>query len=550
MKKTVYIIGHKNPDTDSVVAATAYARLKQILGYKEYVAARAGHLSPQTEYIFHRFKVPSPQYLPELVPKTAYYMSGECETVSENSSLWHAVHKMQNSADKVLPVVDEEGHYKALLHYNAFAQNVLGILNPEKEAAISTSISLIRDTLNAQPLIIKNENEIFKCTILVSASEIETFKEIINEHLSENIVVIAGDRREIQEYCISKGVRAIIMTSGMLFDKDLQEKAEKKGVSVLSSPYDTSATSMLIAYSTPVSVIADKSAPAVKRVDTVQKIRGLLRESPSRCLPVIDEKNCVIGLINESDLAHEPNVELILVDHNELSQAVEGCEHYRIQEIIDHHRLGNLSTKYPITFINRPVGSTATLVATLYRENRVSIPKEIAQLLLCGILSDTLILQSATTTDVDRKMAEYLSNITGLDVQTLGRDIITAGSHIGGRAASEVIHQDMKEYNDEKIKYTVSQIEVDNTDEIMKRKKEFLDELEFERRSHGALFSTLLVTDITKLSSIMFMVSDGNFWQQVDFPLQEDNVFYLKDVVSRKKQLIPMLSEQLEKISQ
>ena len=547
MKKTIYIIGHRNPDTDSVVAATAYARLKQLLGHKEYVAARAGHLSPQTEYIFHRFKVPSPQYIPDLLPKTAYYMSGQCETVSENASLWHAVHKMQNSADKVLPVVDEKGCYKALLHYNAFAQNILGILNPENEAAISTSIALIRDTLNAQPLIVKNENEIFKCTVLVSASEVDTFKAVINEHLSENIVVIAGDRREIQEYCIDKGVRAIITTAGMLFDKDLQDKAAKKGVSVLSSPYDTSATSMLIAYSTPVSVIADKTAPAVSRIDTVAKIRNILRESPSRCLPVVDDKNRVIGLINESDLAHEPNVELILVDHNELSQAIEGVEHYRIREIIDHHRLGNLSTKYPITFINKPVGSTATLVAGLYRENRVSIPKDMAEILLCGILSDTLILQSATTTDVDRKMAEYLSNITALDVQTLGHDIVTAGSHIGDRKASEVIHQDMKEYNDEKIKYTVSQIEVDNTNEIMSRKKEFLDELEFERRSHGALFSALLVTDITKLSSIMLMAGEDNFLQQIDFPIQEANVFYLKDVVSRKKQLIPMLSEQLEK---
>ena len=550
MKKTVYIIGHRNPDTDSVVAATAYARLKQLLGHKECVAARAGHLSPQTEYIFHRFKVAVPQYMPDLVPKTAFYMSGACETVSENASLWHAVHKMQDSADKVLPVVDENGCYKALLHYNAFAQNVLGILNPENEAAISTSIALIRDTLSAQPLILKKENEIFKCTVLVSASEIDTFKAVINEHLSENIVVIAGDRREIQEYCISKGVRAIITTSGMLFDKDLQEKAEKKGVSVLSSPYDTTSTSMLIAYSTPVSVIADKNSPAVGRLDTVQKIRSILRESPSRCLPVVDEANKVIGLINESDLAHEPNVELILVDHNELSQAVEGAEHYIIQEIIDHHRLGNLSTKYPITFINKPVGSTATLVAGLYRENRVSIPKDMAELLLCGILSDTLILQSATTTDTDRKMAEYLSNITGLDVKQLGSDIVTAGSHVGDRAAGEVIHQDMKEYNDEKVKYTVSQIEVDNTDEIMKRKKEFTDELEFERRSHGALFSALLVTDITKLSSIMLIAGDEKFVQQLDFPKQEENVFYLKDVVSRKKQLVPMLSEQLEKLGE
>lgn len=545
MKKTVYIIGHRNPDTDSIVAATAYARLKQLLGFNEYVAARAGKLAPQTEYIFNRFKVQAPQYIPDLLPKTAYYMSEECDTVDENSSLWHAAHKMQNSSAKILPLVDKNGCYKALLHYNAFAQNILGILNPENEAAITTSVELIKNTLGAQPLILKNENKIFKGTVLVSAAELDTFKAQLNEHLSENVIVIAGDRKNIQEYCIEMGVKALVITSGFLLDKDLQAKAEKKGVSVLSSPFDTSATAMLIVYSTPVSIIADKNAPAVHEMDTVQKIRPLLQESPSRSLPVVDDYNKVIGLISENDLINEPNVEVILVDHNELSQAVEGVEHYIIKEIIDHHRLGNLSTKYPITFINKPVGSTATLVTGLYRENRVSIPKDMAELLLCGILSDTLILQSGTTTDVDRKTAEYLSNITGLDIKQLGNDIVSAGSHIGNRAVTEVIHQDMKEYNDDKIKYTVSQIEVDSTDEVMKRKKEFLDELEIERRSHGGLFAALLVTDITKLSSIMLIASDEKFLPSLKLPKNENQVYYLKDVVSRKKQLIPLLSEQI-----
>jgi len=190
MKKTVYVIGHKNPDTDSVVSAAAYAHLKQNLGNKGCRAARAGKLAPQTEYILNRFKVTFPEYIPDLLPKVSYYMQEKCNTVSEYTSLWTAVSKMETSHSKVLPVVDAKGKYKSLLHYNAFAQNVLKILNPEKEAAVTTSIGLIHETLNAQPIILKNPEEIFKCTILVGAAQFSTFQTLLDEHKSENIVVI------------------------------------------------------------------------------------------------------------------------------------------------------------------------------------------------------------------------------------------------------------------------------------------------------------------------------------------------------------------------
>ncbi len=549
MKKKVYIIGHRNPDTDSVVAAASYARLKQALGQQEYIAARAGKMAPQTEYIFNRFKVSIPEYIPDLLPKVGYYMNGSYETVNEYTPLWNAVAKMEAANFKVLPVVDKNGKYTSLLHYNAFAQNVLKMLNPEKEAAISTSIRLITDTLSAQPIMIHEEDTIFKCAILVAASQFDSFTEMCNVHLPENLVVIAGDRRDVQEYCIDKKIRCLVISSGFVLDKELRSKAEQNGVSVLISPYDTSSTAMLIVYSTPVSAIADPSVRAVKESDLVRNIRPILQHSPSRCLPVINDAQKLIGIISESDLIQEANIETIMVDHNEITQAVEGIENYKIQEVIDHHRLGNLSTRYPITFINKPVGATSTLIANLFRENRVSIPKEIASILLCGILSDTLTLQSSTTTYTDRETAEYLSNITNLDIQTLGNDIVSAASRIGGRAANEVIYQDMKEYSEEGSNFTVSQIEVDNPEELIIRKDEFLSELEIERRTRKTLFCALMVTDITKLTSLLLVSADSRFVQVISFPKQEDGVYVLKDIVSRKKQLIPLLSEQVEKLS-
>lgn len=546
MKKTVYIFGHKNPDTDSIVSATAYARLKQLQGHENYKAARAGHFNPQTDYIFKKFKVQSPKYIPSLTPRVEYYMEDECKVVDENKSVWAAIAEMDTAHLRALPVVDKDGKYKALLHYSAFAQQLLSILNPENQVSIATSIDLIIKTMNAQPLIVHNKDEIFKSTILVGAASDKTFSKMLDEHKSENIIVITSDREKIYEACIERKVKLLIITSGYMLSKELKEKAQKNGVSVIMSPYTTSDTVMMIAYSTPVSFMADPDIKPVRPEDTISKIRQVLQDSPIRRLPVVDANNKVIGIISEHDLTNEPNIQIILVDHNELSQAVEGIENYKIQEVIDHHRIGPLSTTYPITFINKPIGSTSTLIATLYQEQKVPIPKDIASLLLCGILSDTLMLQSTTTTDIDRQTAEYLSNITDLDIQTLGLEILTAGSRIKGRTATEVIHQDMKEYREEKAIYTVSQIEVGNLKEILDRKKEFLSELEIERRANKAIFAALLVTDITQLSSILLMSTDENFKQFVTFPPLENDIYFLKDVVSRKKQLIPLITEQVE----
>lgn len=546
MEKTIYVIGHKNPDTDSVAAAVGYAALKNLLGYSNYKAARAGHLNPQTAYIFDKFKLTRPEYIPDLIPKVKYYMPKEFQTVDESVAVWDALSRMESSGFRVLPVVDKDGKYKALLHYSGFAQSILTVLNPEKTHPLSTSIELIQKTLNAQPIILNDTvSEIKKYSILVGSSSLESFEQHLKSRATENIVVIASNREDLLKLTIENNVKLLILTSGFVLNKELRQLAEKHNVSVISSPYSTSPTSMLIAYSMPVSVIADKDILPVHPNDSISKIQSTLKLSPCRYLPVVDENEKVIGIISEHDLVLEPNIEVVLVDHNEISQAVSGIENYKITEVIDHHRIGTLSTKYPITFINKPVGSSSTLIANLYREYRVSIPKEIASLLLCGILSDTLVLQSATTTDIDREAAEYLSSITNLEVKELGNEIILAGSKIKGRNATELIHQDMKEYSEGNVSYLISQIEVGNTKEILDRKKEFLSELQIERRSQKALFAGILVTDITQLSSILLLDADDNFKQFITFPKLEENIYFLQGVVSRKKQLVPLITEQV-----
>ncbi|MCQ2576118.1 MAG: putative manganese-dependent inorganic diphosphatase [Treponema sp.] len=550
MEKTVYIIGHKNPDTDAIVSAVAYAKLKNLLGLENYKAARAGHLNPQTSYIFEKFGVPRPEYLPDLVPKVQYFMQNKVETIEETTSVWESIARMEKTENRVMPVVDKDGKYLSLLHYSGFAKGVLTILNPEKKHRFSTNISLIQKTLNAQPIIVSGDaDKNFKASIHVASSSIETFKKRLEAHAAEDIVVIASDRADIHRICIEHKVKLLITTSNCVISKEDKALAEANGVSVIVSPYSTSPTSMLIAYSMPVSVMGDTEIKTVHINDTVSKIKEILRDAHCKYLPVMDDNNRVSGIISEHDLMKEPNIEVILVDHNEISQAVEGIEHYTIQEVIDHHRIGSIPTKNPITFINRPVGSTSTQIAEMFQKYRIPIPKEIASLLLCGILSDTLILQSATTTDLDRDFAEYLSTITDLDIQEIGNEILIAGSNISGRTAEDLVLQDLKEYTEGKIAYTASQIEVGSTKEVIQRKAEFLEKLAIERQSRKALFSCLMVTDISSLNSILIIDCDPKFQQFITFPKQEENVYFLQGIVSRKKQLIPLLTEQVVKYS-
>ena len=547
MEKTVYVIGHKNPDTDSVVSAVAYAELKRAQGMREARAARAGAVNPQTEYIFDRFGLALPEFLPDLVPKVEYYMNGPAATVADSTPLWEALSAMGQSELKALPIVDAEGRYVSLLHYGAFAQNILAKVNPRKKAVIPTSIGHLVKTIKAQPLLAFDEDVLFKARMVVAALETESFRSVIAADPPGNKVVLVGDREDVQRIAIEAGVRAVIVTSGHVVAKGLRELAEERRVSLLVSPYDTSSTALLVIYSTPVSTMGDESVRPILRSDWLKAARKAVAASPSRSVPVVDGDGRVVGLFTEGDLIRDPNIEVIMVDHNEFGQAVDGIENYRVLEVIDHHRLGSFSTKYPITFINRVVGSTSTMIASMYREQRVPLPRAIASVLLGGILSDTLVLRSATTTDADREIAEYLASITDLEIDELGRDIMGAASQAARRPADEVIRLDLKEYDASGLRFSVSQVEVSDNAEIMERRQEILAELASLRAEKGYYLAALMATDVTELTSILLIDADKDFLSLVSYPKDAEGVYVLKDILSRKKQLMPAIFELVEK---
>lgn len=547
MEKTVYVIGHKNPDTDSVVSAVAYAELKRALGLYEARAARAGAVNPQTEYLFDRFGLDLPEFLPDLVPKVEYYMNGPAETVRDTTPLWEALTAMGQAELKALPIVDGEGRYVSLLHYGAFAQNILTKINPRKKAVIPTSVGHLVKTIKAQPLLTFDEDSLFKARMVVAALETESFRSVIAADPPANKVVLVGDREDVQRIAIEAGVRVVVVTSGHVVAKGLRELAEERHVSLLVSPYDTSSTALLVIYSTPVSTMGDESVQPILRSDWIKAARKAIAASPSRSVPVVDGDGRVVGLFTEGDLIRDPNIEVIMVDHNEFGQAVDGIENYRILEVIDHHRLGSFSTKYPITFINRVVGSTSTMIAAMYREQRVPLPRKIASILLGGILSDTLVLRSATTTDADRETADYLASITDLEIAQLGHDIMGAASQAARRPADEVIRLDLKEYEASDLRFSVSQVEVSDNAEIMERRAEILAELASLRAEKGYYLAALMATDVTELTSLLLIDADKEFLALIGYPKDEEGVYLLKDVLSRKKQLMPAIFELVEK---
>ena len=263
MNDTVYVLGHKNPDTDSVVAATAYANLKRELGLKNCVAARAGKMNPQSEYVFERFGIPFPVFLPDLVPKVEYYLGNPPVTVDRGTALWEALSIMNQSGQKSLPIVDSDGRYRSMLHYSSFAQNILKKINPHKKAVVPTSLGRLQATIKAQPVCVFDPESQFRARILVAALETESFKRHLDAEARDSAIVIVGDREDVQRYAIESKVRALIISNGSLLDRSLKDLAEKNGVSVLVSPYDTSSTSLLVIYSTPVETMGDStSAPS------------------------------------------------------------------------------------------------------------------------------------------------------------------------------------------------------------------------------------------------------------------------------------------------
>ncbi|MDR2981543.1 MAG: putative manganese-dependent inorganic diphosphatase [Puniceicoccales bacterium] len=548
MESPTYIIGHKNPDADAICSAIAYAAYKEATGNPGCIPARCGNSNARIDAILHRFGVPLPQFIGDVTPRIANIMHREPYVCHIDGTCAEALEIFDNHSIRALPVVDNEKKLVGQISIFDLGQCFMPKPNrPQHTRPIHCSITNILQTLRGTPVVLFDENRIDDLYVRIAAMDVQSFGRVTfsGEIPIEQSVIVVGDRLDIQERAIEMGVRLIVVSGNLSVNAGIVHLAKEKGVSIINSPTDSASTAWLIRAANKISKVisTNTQVPQFSSQEKLAVIRRKLAVSTSLIDCVVDDEGHLIGIFSKSDLLKPIHTNLILVDHNELSQAVDGAAEVNILEVIDHHRLGNPPTQQPILFINRPLGSTCTIVADLFHANGLKPEPTIAGILMGGIISDTLHLQSPTTTARDAELLGWLSEITGVASQSLAETIFNAGSILRTSSPGNIISSDCKQYDEDGKRFSVSQVEELGFNVFWKKADELLDALENYRRENALLFSALLVTDINTQNSLLLVRGDADIVRSITYPARRENeIFDLPGIVSRKKQLIPYLT--------
>jgi manganese-dependent inorganic pyrophosphatase len=538
----VFVIGHRNPDTDSICSAIAYAELLRLQGWSNVRPARAGNINQQTEFILNELGVEAPRLLSDVHPRIKDVVTEAAITIDQSAPMSKAIELYHKHHIRMLPVVDEDCRPKGLLLLKRVSEIFLVPTEPERLRRVCASLASIQDCLQAEALNLCNETEVEEFNLYVGARQEATFECWVDEITPHLTILITGDRPEIQRIAIEAGVRLLIVSGQSEVDPDLLQLARRKGVSVLVSKYDTANCVLLTRMATPVGVLVEEDFIRADPNDLIDDLRNQLVHSKYPGAVVVDDEGRVTAVASKSHLIKDSPVKLVLVDHNELSQAVPGADKVEILEVIDHHRLGNFHTDMPIRFINQPLGSTCSLVSTLYRQTALDPSPQIAGLLLAGLLSDTVILKSPTTTDIDRNLVPWLEQLSGLKAEDFGNRLFSAGSPMASGASSrELILNDLKEYQVAERLLGLAQVEVVNFHSFHQRREELLAELQLFRQERGYDLAALLVTDIVMETSLLLAAGPVELPYIIDYPQVREHLYRLDGVLSRKKQLVPHL---------
>lgn len=538
----IYVIGHRNPDTDSICSALAYTQLRRLEGLSNVVAARAGNINHQTQFVLDALGVEVPELLTDVYPRVRDVVTEPAVSIHTEAPLSRAIELYHQHRIRMLPVVDDDGRAMALLLLKQATEFFLVPTEPARMRRIHASLQSIQSCLRAQACHLYEPERLDDFNLYVGARREESFRRWVDEIDPQRTLLITGDRPGIQQLAVDAGVRLLIVTGGSSIPQALIEQARRNNVSILVSDYDTANTVWLTRLATPVGVLAEKEFMVVKPGDLLDDLRLKLSHGQHAGAVVVDTRGRVAGVATKSHLIKSSPVKLVLVDHNELTQAVPGADKVEIIEVIDHHRLGNFHTDLPIRFINQPLGSTCSLVSTLFRQSGHQPDRTTAGLLLAGLLSDTVILKSPTTTEVDRQLVPWLEELSGLDHQEFGTRLFAAGSPMAsGVPARKLILADFKEYPSGDRLLGLGQVEVVNFHSLDQRQEELLADLEALRTEKDYLLAALLVTDIVMETSLLLTAGPGELPYIIGYPQRADNVYRLEGVLSRKKQLVPHL---------
>ena len=542
----ILVIGHKNPDTDAICSAIGYAEFKRRTGLPEAVAARCGDTNDRIDFVLNTFGLPAPKFVADVSPKISDVMQRKILSVRPDSTAAEALRLMDEKNLRILPVMDAENRCRGLLSLFKLSKFLFPAVSrhpgQQNSREVLSSLSSLARTLDGELVVGIDAEREDELILMIGAMGLESFAARLEKFPPEKSCVIVGDRWDIQNVAIREGVRVLIVTGGISVEPKTLESARKKNVSVITSPHDTATTASLCRAAVTVSHVLNEEFLCFRENAPLAAVRDEAMSSGYLAFPVLGSDGLMIGILSKTDFLKTVTRKLILVDHNELSQAVQGADEVEIIEIIDHHRIGALATQQPILFRNEPVGSTSTIVADCFFRHDVELPRAIAGLLLAGVVSDTLNLTSPTTTTRDVEILKKLEQISQVNAREFTEKLFASGSLLTLKPAPQAVTTDCKEYAENSIKFSVAQIEEIGFEQFWKRKDELLGALEDYRAKRAYHFSTLLVTDVATQSSLLLVVGDEKFIKRIDYPRLEPGIYELRDVVSRKKQLLPYLT--------
>lgn len=540
----ILVIGHRNPDTDSICAAIAYADFKRKTGVSNAIAARCGDINDRIDFVLRKFGVAPPRFVADVRPKVRDVMQHRVIEVTENTSAFEALEIMDQHNIRTLPILDDERHCRGLVSVFKMSKFFLpGHSRIQDTRRILTSLAHLKDVLHADAFGLQEPDKEEELVLMIGAMRMDSFEKRLERYDPSKILLIAGDREDIQLYAIEKRIRVMVITGGLKVSPGIRALAEANGVSILVSEHDSATTAMLCRAAVSVKHIRTEHFLYFNEDESLNSIRDVAISSQFQAFPVLDAHKRVVGMLSKTDFVKRVKRQLILVDHNELSQAVKGADQVEILEIIDHHRIGSLTTQQPILFVNRPVGSTSTIVSEMYLNAGIEIPKPIAGLLLSGIISDTLNLTSPTATATDSNMLKYLEQVTEMNAAEFTDALFSSGSVLTNRPPGQAITNDCKEYEEEEKTFSVAQIEEIGFEQFWEQKDNLFKALEDYRHQNQYYFSALLITDVVRQNSLLLVAADGHLKDSIQYNLADNDVYELPGIVSRKKQLLPYLTK-------
>lgn len=543
--KKVWVVGHKNPDTDSICAAISYAYLKNQSGDKKtYVAKRAGAVNEETRYVLERFGVEEPPLVTYAGAQIKDINIRKTAGVSNQISLKRAWELMKKLEVVTLPVTNQFGKLEGVIVTKDIATSYMDVLDNCVLSKARTQYKTIAETIDGEVYAGNEHAHFVRGKVVIATSN----PEYMADYIEDDDLVILGDREEAQMQAIRSNASCIIIGGGLEVAEEVKKLAEKRDCVIITTPFDTFSVARLINQSMPIKQYMTRRELVTFDIDDyVDDVKDVMSRVRHRDFPVLGSNGNYVGMISRRNLMNMQKKQIILVDHNEKSQAVDGIGEAEILEIIDHHRLGSLETVSPVYFRNQPLGCTSTIIYQMYQEQRVEIPKEIAGLLLSAIISDTLMFRSPTCTPLDKSVAKRLAEIAGVDIEDHAKKMFRAGSDFKNKTTEEIFYQDFKIFHTEDCDFGVAQISAmsgEELEQIGEQLRPFLPQVLGEKRLNMVY---VMLTDILEESSkIIFAGEDAGKILAHAFKKQEDADGILLDgIISRKKQMIPTLINEM-----